>query len=181
MRASKFFASAALAAAASAQSSSSSSVDAYPQTSLLKEINSLGVVTGMFPVATSIPDQPAVVTSQPALVTSQPAPANIPAVGPGLHTLVLPGTGSLFNSTRTVVVSANNSTTIVIQTSTTPSASPTGSAGASGHAGSAAKSGATGTPTGTAGGSQSSKGAAANVKVAAGSVMGFGAFVAAFL
>lgn len=179
MRASVFY-SAVFAAAASAQSSS---VDPYPQTTQLQFTNSLGVVTGQPAVATSIPGQPAVVTaipSQPAAVTSQPLPADIPAVGSGIHTLLLPGTGSAFNQTRTVVVSANNSTTVQIQTSAAASAS--GSAGASGATGSGASraSGASGSPTGT-GAPQNSQGAAANVKAAAGSVLGFGAIVAAFL
>jgi hypothetical protein len=184
MRASVFY-SAAFAAAASAQSSS---VDPFPQTSLLAQTNSLGVVTGMFPVNTQQPSQPAVVTnqpgqpaavtSQPAVVTTQPAPADIPAVGPGVHTLTLPGTGSMFNQTRTVVVSANNSTTVQIQTST-PAASGSG-AGASGASGTGPR------PSGSnASGSGSSPtntpGAAANVKVATGSLLGFGAIVAAFL
>ncbi|EAT77546.1 hypothetical protein HBI56_197260 [Parastagonospora nodorum] len=180
MRASTFFATAAFAVAASAQSSVSaetSSIDAYPQTSFLKQTNSLGVVTGMPSqpaAATNIPSQPAAVTSQPAVVTQQPAPADIPAVGPGVHTLVLPGTGSMFNSTRTVVVSADNSTTVQIMTST-PAASGTG-AGASGSGARQSGSNASGTNA-----PQNSQGAAANVKVAAGGVLGFGAFVAAFL
>ncbi|KAH7085755.1 hypothetical protein BKA63DRAFT_500439 [Paraphoma chrysanthemicola] len=176
MRASVFY-SAVFAAAASAQSSS---VDPYPQTSQLQFTNSLGVVTGQPAVATSIPGQPAVVTNiptQPAAVTSQPLPADIPAVGPGLHTLVLPGTGSAFNQTRTVVVSANNSTTVQVQTSAAASAS--GSSGATGSGASRA-SGASGSATGT-GAPQNSQGAAANVKAAAGGVLGFGAIVAAFL
>ncbi|KAH7095402.1 hypothetical protein FB567DRAFT_512545 [Paraphoma chrysanthemicola] len=178
MRASVFY-SAVFAAAASAQSSS---VDPYPQTSQLQFTNSLGVVTGQPAVATSIPGQPAVVTNiptQPAAVTSQPLPADIPAVGPGLHTLVLPGTGSAFNQTRTVVVSANNSTTVAVQTSAAASASGSSGATASGSGASRA-SGASGSPTGT-GAPQNSQGAAANVKAAAGGVLGFGAIVAAFL
>jgi hypothetical protein len=181
MRASTFF-SAAFAAAVSAQSSS---IDAFPQTTLLRGTNSLGVVTAQPPVATSQPavitaqpSQPAVVTQQPgqpAIVTSQPLPADIPAVGPGIHTLILPGTGSLFNTTRTVVVSADNSTTVQLQTST-PAASGSGMA----TSGSGRVTGTGGSATGT-GVPQNSQGAAANVKAAAGSVLGFGAFVAAFL
>jgi hypothetical protein len=163
-----------------------SSVDPFPQTSLLAQTNSLGVVTGMFPVntqqptqpaaVTDQPGQPAAVTSQPAVVTTQPAPADIPAVGPGVHTLTLPGTGSMFNQTRTVVVSANNSTTVQIQTST-PAASGSSASGASGTGPRPSGSGASGSssaPTNT-------PGAAANVKVATGSLLGFGAIVAAFL
>ncbi|KAF2833363.1 hypothetical protein CC86DRAFT_461748 [Ophiobolus disseminans] len=170
MRVSVFY-SAAFAAVASAQSSS---VDPYPQTTLLRGTNSLGVVTAQPPVATLIPSQPAAVISQPAIVTSQPLPANIPAVGPGVHTLVLAGTGSAFNTTRTIVVSANNSTTVQIETS---SAAASGSGSAGTLTGTARVSGsATGT-----GAPQNSAGAAANVKAAAGSVLGFGAIVAAFL
>lgn len=182
MRASVFY-SAAFAAAASAQSSS---VDAFPQTSLLAQTNSLGVVTGMFPVATSQPQQPAVVTNQPgqpAAVTSQPLPANIPAVGSGITTLILPGTGSMFNMTRTVVVSASNSTTVVLNN---PGASGSAASGASGsgsrttgESGSGASGSRTGSATGT-GAPANSQGAAANVKIA-GSVLGLGAFAAAFL
>ncbi|KAH8731108.1 hypothetical protein GQ44DRAFT_767665 [Phaeosphaeriaceae sp. PMI808] len=177
MRASIFY-SAVFAAAASAQSSSGS-VDPYPQTNLLKQTNSLGVITGQFPVATQQPTQPAVVTNiptQPAVVTSQPAPANFPAVGPGITTLVLAGTGSAFNQTRTVVLSANNSTTVQINTA---SASASGSAGASGSGAGASGSGRqSGSATGTGAPAASGN---AGVKVAAGGVLGFGAMVAAFL
>lgn len=182
MRASIFF-SAAFAAAASAQSSS---VDPFPQTSLLQQTDSRGVVTGQFPVATSQPGQPALNTQQPgqpALVTSQPLPANIPAVGSGVQTLLLPGTGSAFNSTRTVVVSANNSTTVVLNTGAASASNSARASGASttpaSGSGSARASGS-GSPTGS-GSPQNSQGAAANVKAAAGSVLGFGAIVAAFL
>lgn len=174
---SSIFVSAAVVAVASAQSSS---VDPFPQTSLLTQTNSLGVVTGMFPVATSIgaiPTQPDAVTNQPAVVTSQPVPADIPAVGPGVHTLTLPGTGSMFNTTRTVTVSANNSTTLVVAPATSAnSANPSGS-GASG----ASRASGSGSPTGSGAASASTGAAVPNVKVAAGSLVGFGAFMAAFL
>jgi hypothetical protein len=163
-----------------------SSVDNYPQTSYLKQTNSLGVVTGMPAVFTSQPSaavaitsqpgQPAVVTSQPAVVTSQPLPAEIPAVGPGLHTFTLPGTGSMFNQTRTIVVSANNSTTMQIQTST-PVASGSGSAAS----GSGARASGSGSATRSGAAASQSANAANNMKVAAGSILGFGAFVAAIL
>jgi hypothetical protein len=153
-----------------------SSVDNYPQTSYLKQTNSLGVVTGMPAVFTSQPGQPAVVTSQPAVVTSQPLPAEIPAVGPGLHTFTLPGTGSMFNQTRTIVVSANNSTTMQIQTST-PVASGSGSAAS----GSGARASGSGSATRSGAAASQSANAANNMKVAAGSILGFGAFVAAIL
>lgn len=179
MRAS-IFVSAAVVAVASAQSSS---VDPFPQTSLLAQTDSRGVVTGMFPVATSQPGQPgqpAVVTSQPAVVTTQPAPANIPAVGSGITTLVLQGTGSAFNQTRTVVVSANNSTTVELVRSTPASGSGAGAtgSGASGASGSGSR------PTGSAASSGSgaaSTGAASSLQIASGSLVGFGALFAAFL
>jgi hypothetical protein len=57
--------------------------------------------------------------AQPGIITSVPALADIPAVASGLHTLTLAGTGSQFNSTRTIVVSANNETTILIAASNT--------------------------------------------------------------
>ncbi|CAA9958543.1 hypothetical protein CFE70_002071 [Pyrenophora teres f. teres 0-1] len=170
-------------AVASAQGITSTSVgpsiDPAPQTSYLAMTNSLGVVTGMPPVATDVGTQPAAVTSQPPVVTAQPAPADIPAVGPGLHTLTLAGTGtgSMVNSTRTVTVSANNSTTVqLIASPTSSGAMATGSDGATRSRGSGATgSGATGT------GKPAATGAAANVKVAAGSIVGFGALMAAFL
>ncbi|OAK98689.1 hypothetical protein IQ06DRAFT_327232 [Phaeosphaeriaceae sp. SRC1lsM3a] len=182
MRASVFY-SAAFAAVASAQSSS---VDPFPQTSLLAQTDSRGVVTGMFPVATSQPQQPAavtnqpgqpaVVTSQPAVVTTQPAPANIPAVGSGITTLVLQGTGSAFNQTRTVVVSANNSTTVELVRSTPASGSGAGATG-SGASGSGSR--PSGSASGT--GSPASTGAASPLQIASGSLIGFGAIFAAFL
>ncbi|KAH7414250.1 hypothetical protein DE146DRAFT_639743 [Phaeosphaeria sp. MPI-PUGE-AT-0046c] len=177
MRASVFY-SAAFAAAASAQSSS---IDPYPQTNLLAQTNSLGVVTGQFsqpPVVTQQPTQPAVVTSQPAVVTTQPVPADIPAVGTGITTLVLAGTGSAFNTTRTIVVSANNSTTVQLVTST-PASGSAGASGATGSGGSrvsgSGASGASGT------GAPASTGAASALQIASGSFFGFGAIVAAFL
>lgn len=175
----------AFAAVASAQSSS---IDAFPQTSLLAQTDSRGVVTGMFPVATSQPQQPAavtnqpgqpaVVTSQPAVVTTQPAPADIPAVGSGITTLVLPGTGSMFNQTRTVVVSANNSTTVQLVQSTPASGSGAGASG-SGSGSSGRPTGASGSVSGT--GSPASTGAASPLQIASGSLLGFGAIFAAFL
>lgn len=134
----------------------------------------------MFPVATSQPTQPgqpAVVTSQPAVVTTQPAPANIPAVGTGITTLVLQGTGSAFNQTRTVVVSANNSTTVELVRSTPASGSGAGASG-SGASGSGSR------PTGSAAsgtGAPASTGAASALQIASGSLVGFGAIFAAFL
>jgi hypothetical protein len=161
---------------------SSSSIDPAPQTTFLTQTNSLGVVTGMPAADTSIATQPDAVTTQPAVVTTQPAPADIPAVGPGVHTLTLAGTGtgSMVNSTRTVTVSANNSTTVaIVATPTSSDADATGS-GASGSGADASGSGADASRTGT-GANGASTGAAVNVKAAAGSIVGFGAFMAAFL
>ncbi|KAJ6277991.1 hypothetical protein J3E71DRAFT_12878 [Bipolaris maydis] len=184
MRAS-IFVSAVAFALASAQDSSSSA-DPFPQTSFTTETNSLGVVTGMPPVDTSIANQPNPVTNQPAVVTSQPLPANIPAVGPGVYTLTLggTGTGSAVNQTRTVTVSANNSTTVVLAPSTTASSPDATGSGASGSGSGASRSGSgsgAGASATGSGGRPDSTGAASNVKVAAGSLMGFGAFMAAFL
>ncbi|EMD58494.1 hypothetical protein GGP41_004360 [Bipolaris sorokiniana] len=179
MRASIFVSTVAFALA-SAQNSSPSQ-DPAPQTAFLTQTNSLGVITGMPPVDTSIANQPDAVTEQPAVVTSQPLPANVPAVGPGVHTLTLAGTGTgtAVNQTRTVTVSANNSTTVVLAPSTTSSgAGATGSGSESGASRSGSGSGASATGSG---GRPDSTGAASNVKVAAGSLMGFGAFMAAFL
>ncbi|KAL6708494.1 hypothetical protein ACN47E_002757 [Coniothyrium glycines] len=174
---SSIFVSAAVVAVASAQSSS---IDPFPQTNLLAQTNSLGVVTGMFSVATNVGQNPAVVTSQPSLVTEQPAvvtnqpvPADIPAVGPGVHTLVLAGTGSAFNSTRTVTVSADSSTTLLLVPATS-------SAIASGSGVTRASGSGSGSPT-ASGAGQPSTGAAVPVKAAAGGLAGLGAIVAAFL
>ncbi|KAJ4367449.1 hypothetical protein N0V83_007032 [Neocucurbitaria cava] len=174
---SSIFVSAVAFAVASAQSSS---VDPFPQTSLLAQTNSLGVVTGQPPVATSQPTQPAANTVQPNLpsaVTTQPLVNSIPAVGTGVHTLLLPGPASNVNSTQTVVVSANNSTTVVLAPATASDASATGSGGSSGSK----TSGASGSATGSGSASSSTGAAAHNVKAAAGGLVGVGAFLAAFL
>ncbi|OAL50823.1 hypothetical protein IQ07DRAFT_680166 [Pyrenochaeta sp. DS3sAY3a] len=173
MRASTIFASAAAFAVASAQSSS---VDPFPQTNLLAQTNSLGVITGQFSVATAIPTQPAADTEQPPAATDVGTVETIPAVGTGVHTLTLPGPASNVNATRTIVVSANNSTTVVLGAPTSSGAVFT-SPGASGS-GASRTPGASGSPTGS-GAPQQSTGAAA--QVVAGSFLGFGAFLAAFL
>ncbi|ORY02365.1 hypothetical protein BCR34DRAFT_574197 [Clohesyomyces aquaticus] len=156
-------------------------------TSRLTETNSLGVVTGMPAAATSIPAQPPVVTSQPAVATSVGLPAGIPAVGPGLTTLILAGTASA-NSTRTVVVSANNSTTIIIEPTPSKSGASgvvTNSAGqtVSGPAGTNSQGARTNSAGQTVSGpaTASSTGAAATMRAVAGGLVGAGAFVAAFL
>ncbi|KAH8628835.1 hypothetical protein IG631_16092 [Alternaria alternata] len=163
-------------------SAPSSSIDPAPQTTYLTQTNSLGVVTGMPAADTSIATQPDAVTSQPAAVTTQPVPADIPAVGPGVHTLTLAGTGtgSMVNSTRTVTVSANNSTTVALVASPTNSDADATGSGASRSGADATGSDASGTATGSGAGADAT-GAAVNVKAAAGSLVGFGAFMAAFL
>ncbi|CBX92729.1 hypothetical protein IAQ61_005902 [Plenodomus lingam] len=175
---SSIFVSAAAFALASAQTP-----DSFPQTAYLTQTNSLGVVTGGPAVVTAIPSQPAPDTSipaQPPVVTSQPIPDNIPAVGTGLHTLILPGTGSAFNQTRTVTVSANNSTTIILTPSTTSSGPDATGSGASGSG--ATRSGAqTGSQTGSGATASATGAAARNFNAAAGGILGFGAFMAAFL
>lgn len=115
-------------------------------------------------------------TEQPAVVTSQPLPDNIPAIGTGVHTLTLPGTGSAFNETRTVTVSANNSTTLVLAPATASGAQASGS----GASGSGARVSGSGSPA-SSGAGASSTGAAANLQVAAGGLAGIGAIMAAFL
>lgn len=182
------FALAAFVAAAFAQSETSS-VDPFPQTSYLAQTNSLGVVTGQPAAATSIPDQPAADTSiptQPAAVTSQPPvdtdvglPASIPAIAPGSIYTIPVANG---NATKTYVLSANNSTTLILNQSTPGSSAASNSASPTGSGASASGTGrpsGSGTASGT--GAQNSAGAAANLKAAAGSMVGFGAFVAAFL
>ncbi|PVI07113.1 hypothetical protein DM02DRAFT_649055 [Periconia macrospinosa] len=172
----------AFAAAVAAQASSNS--DAYPQTSYLQQTNSLGVVTGMPAAASSQPNQPAAASSQPPLVTSLPPYITIPAVGnSGIHTITqgIPGT----NQTATFTVSAANSTTAVIGApasasgsdasgSGSGSGSATGSRSGSNPSGSGSGSNQSGSPTG-------SSGAAAPTMKVAGSLIGAGAFVAAFL
>ncbi|EOA81850.1 hypothetical protein ACJQWK_05329 [Exserohilum turcicum] len=178
---SSIYVSAAAFALASAQGGSTS-IDAFPQTAFATQTNSLGVVTGMPSVDTSIPPQPNVFTSIPPVVTAQPAPADIPAVGPGVHTLTLAGTGtgSLVNSTRTITVSANNSTTVALVASPTSSGAGATGSGASGASGSGASgSGASASRTGA--NRPDKTGAASNVKAAAGSLVGFGALMAALL
>lgn len=186
MRASIFVSAAAFALASAQDTSagSSTSIDPFPQTTFTTQTNSLGVVTGMPSVDSSIPSQPDAVTNQPAVVTAQPAPADIPAVGPGVHTLTLAGTGtgSMVNSTRTVTVSANNSTTVALVASATSSgagATGSGSAGASGSGSDASGSGSSASRTGA--NRPDKTGAASNVKAAAGSLVGFGALMAALL
>ncbi|KAF2468659.1 uncharacterized protein BDR25DRAFT_315666 [Lindgomyces ingoldianus] len=179
MRASIFISAPIFAIAALAQDSSSS-VDAFPQTSRLTQTNSLGVITGQPAAATSIPDQPPAVTSQPAVATSVGEANNVPAGLSGINTILLPGTAGA-NSTRTLVVSANNSTTVTLTNAT-----PSGSGGASGSAGTVTGTGAGASGTGRASASGSgtaakSTGAAATMRAVAGSVAGVGAFVAAFL
>jgi hypothetical protein len=180
MRASIFVSAIAFAVASAQDSSPSSSIDPAPQTTYHTQTNSLGVVTGMPEADTSIASQPDAATSQPAVVTTQPVPADIPAVGPGVHTLTLAGTGtgSMVNSTRTVTVSANNSTTVALVASPTSSDADATGSGASGSGADATGSDASATGSGAG---ADATGAAVNVKAAAGSIVGFGAFMAAFL
>lgn len=186
MRASAFVSVSAFAAAALAQGSSST-IDAFPQTSFLTQTGSGGVVTGQPTLATSIPpvftSQPPVVTSQPPVATSVGVPAVIPDLGPGLHTYVV-GQGT--NSSTTIVFSANvNGSTSFVTPPATSSSSDAGFTGTDGRVTPTPSQ-----PTGTDGkplsnspsptGPQST-GAAATMRAVAGSVVGLGAFVAAFL
>lgn len=176
------FAAAALAQSASPSSSaavSSFTGDAFPQTSFLTQTNSLGVITGQPPVATSIPNQPNPVLSQPPVATSQPPVASLPIFGTGVHTYLqgIPGT----NQTSTIVLSVGTSGTAVVTSllnaNTASSNSRTGTAG-----GSDSQTTGTRTGTGAAGASStSSTGAAATMKAMAGSLVGAGALMAAFL
>lgn len=164
-----------------------SSVDAFPQTSYLQQTDSRGVVTGQPAVETSQPAadssqpaQPAADTSIPLLQTSLPAGVSIPAQASGIHTVVIP-LGN--NSTTQVVVSANNSTTIIYNQPTATGAQTTGANGSGRPSGRPSGSGSeeSGSPTGTGSGAKASDspGAAANVQVAAG-FLGAG-LLAAFL
>ncbi|KAF2019089.1 hypothetical protein BU24DRAFT_418691 [Aaosphaeria arxii CBS 175.79] len=171
-----------VASAASSAASvavSSFTGDAFPQTSFLTQTDSRGVVTGQPAVETSIPNQPAASLSIPPVATSVGVPASIPAVGTGVHTIPVAGPN---NSTRTLIVSANNSTTIILNEGTSAasgsgsSATTTGGSRPSGSG--ASGSGATGA-TGT--GAPQSTPNNANIRVAAGGLVGAGMFVAAFL
>jgi len=181
MRASIFLSGAAFAVAAFAQDSSS--VDAHPQTTFLTQTNSLGVVTGQPSVITAIPSQPSQALSQPNVATSVGVAATIPDLGPGLHTYAY-GIGT--NHTTLIVFSANvNGSTSFVTPTPTPSSQGSGVTGTDGKV--------TPTATGTDGklittgasatgaGGASSTGAAATMRAVAGSVVGVGAFMAAFL
>ncbi|KAH7130810.1 hypothetical protein B0J11DRAFT_613371 [Dendryphion nanum] len=162
------------AAAALAQSGSSS-IDPFPQTSFLQQTNSLGVVTGQPPVATSIPSAAVPNVSQPPAVTTQPPAASIPALGTGIHTIIqgIPGT----NQTTTLVVSINNSTHSIVTPATSSAGSGSGSGAVTTGTGRATGSGASGSAaTGT-----NQPGAAATMKAMAGGLVGAGALMAAFL
>lgn len=161
------------AAAVLAQESSS---DDFPQTSFLAQTNSLGVVTGQPPAATSQPSQPPVNTQQPSQATDVGVPASLPALGTGLHTIVRPGTAGV-NSTQTIVVSANNSTTVVVSSTPTPSGTGTETEANPTQTGDEEEE--SGSPTGSD--APSSSAAAATMRAIAGSVAGVGAFMAAFL
>lgn len=177
MRYSALLAAPIFAAAALAQSSTG---DDFPQTTFLQQTNSLGVVTGQPAPATSIPDQPSAVTTQPPQDLSQPPVETIPAVGTGVNTILIPGPS---NTTRTLTVSANNSTTVILS----PTRASTSNKPATGtdSAGRPTGTDSNGNPTtGTAAdstASATSTGAAATMKAMAGSVIGIGAFAAAFL
>ncbi|CAI6252494.1 unnamed protein product [Periconia digitata] len=173
----------ALVAAVAAQGSSSA--DSFPQTAFLTQTNSNGVVTGQPGVATS---QPAAATNQPVAPpadSSQPPVVTIPAVGTtGIHTITqgVPGT----NSTVQITVSASNTTTSVLGELPSGVSSVAGGSGASGSNGarptpSGSGSNPSGSGAGSSGPSGSGNAAAPTMKAMAGSLLGAGAFVAAFL
>jgi len=186
MRASAFVSVSAFAAAALAQGSSST-IDPFPQTSFLTQTGSGGVVTGQPTLVTSIPlvvtSQPPVATSQPPVATSVGTAAKIPDLGPGLHTYVI-GQGT--NSSTTVIFSANvNGSTSYVTPPPTSSNSGAGFTGTDGRVTptSAQPTGTDGKPLSspTSPTSSHSTGAAVTMRAVAGSVVGLGAFVAAFL
>jgi len=176
MRTSIFVSVAAFAAAAIAQDSTTT-VDPFPQTSFLTQTGSGGVVTGQ---PTLITSQPPVFTSQPAVATSVGTAANIPDLGPGLHTYVI-GIGT--NSSTTVVFSANvNGSTSFVTPPATSSSSGAGFTGTDGKVTptSSQATGTDGKPVSSTTGARST-GAAATMHAVAGSVVGLGAFAFAFL
>jgi len=184
MRASIFISASAFAVAAFAQDSSSS-IDAFPQTTFLTQTNSLGVVTGQPSVMTSIPAQGSQALSQPPVATSVGVAATIPDLGPGLHTYAY-GQGT--NSTTLIVFSANVNGSTSFVTPPATSSQSGGVAGVTGtngvftptQTGTDGKLITTASQTGSATGAAST-GAAATMRAVAGSVVGVGAFMAAFL
>lgn len=136
------------------------------------------MVTGQPSVETSIPPQPPADTAQPSQATDVGVPASLPALGSGIYTIPVQGTAGP-NSTQTLIVSANNSTTVVLSQ---PTPKPSGS-DASGTGANPTETGGddeeSGTPTGADG--PSSSAAAATMRAIAGSVAGVGALMAAFL
>jgi len=171
--------------------SSSSYVYTNPLTAYLTQTNSLGVITGMPPVETSVGNAGTAVTTQAIVVTSQPAVALVPAGFTGVTTLKFGGNGT--SATSSIVITAGTGTTFIVSAT---SAAATSGAGASGSAsGSGATSGASGTAasggssgtagsgtaTGSAATSSSSTGAAAHIYVASSALIGAGALFAAFL
>ncbi|KAF2272547.1 uncharacterized protein EI97DRAFT_470266 [Westerdykella ornata] len=168
----------AFAAAVVAQDSSSPQVD-FPQTSFLTQTNSLGVVTGQPALQTSQPTVGPAETSQPPLATSVGQAASIPAVGSGIYTLPIQGTAGP-NSTQTIIVSANNSTTLVLSTVGVGGNTASGTSRPTG-ADSTESPNETASGSPTKSGTSTSTGAAATMHAVAGSVAGLGAFLAAAL
>lgn len=170
MRASVFVASAFVAVVFAQDSSSANPA---PQTTLTTQTDSLGVVTGQ----PTQPGQPTQATNQPPLVTSQPAADTIPAVGTtGIVTVTK---GNPDNTTSTIVVSVNNSTTSVMKPTLSAPSDASGSGGSSTPTGTDANGQPSASGSGTS--SSSSGAAAATMRAVAGSLVGAGAFVAAFL
>jgi hypothetical protein len=130
-------------------------------------------------VATSQPSQPSQALTQPEKATSVGVAATIPDLGPGLHTWQA-GTGT--NSTTLIVFSQNVNGSTSFAPIPTPT--PSGDAGVTGTDGVVTPTGADGSLITTAAGTgtkASSTGAAATMRAVAGSVVGVGAFMAAFL
>jgi hypothetical protein len=146
----------ALAALSSAQMTLSTTtipLPDNPNTHLLTETDSNGVVTGQATVDTAIP-------TQPAVVTNQPLPASIYAGLPeGLNTVTI-------NGNQTLTVSVSGTSYSVVTSTPTPSKTGGSGSGSSGN--------------GTAN-TSSSAGAGATAKAAMGAVAGVAGMFAVLL
>lgn len=154
-----------------------------PQTSLLTETNSLGIITGAAAteLVTSQPavvtTQPAVVTTQPAVVTTQPAAAIIPAgLGTGDHTLTLPQSTGTGLTTISFSIGSSTTSFLTPQASTT---SPTGTASGAGSGGSGGSGSGTSTATSSSSSSSSTGNAASGFVPASVGLLSLGTLFAA--
>ncbi|KAK0335945.1 hypothetical protein LTR91_023133 [Friedmanniomyces endolithicus] len=163
-----------------------------PQTTLLTQTNSEGIITGQ-PVAATIP---AGETASPVAITSQPAVATIPAGLPvGVTSLAQNASGTLSyftvsvgSSTTQVIggvaVAATGASTLGASGSASSAASGSTSATGSGSASAASATSGSGSSTASAAASSSTAKSAASVigvQIASAGLIGLGALFAALL